>query len=331
MPPLRLLASSLALVAAAMLNPAAAQEQAQKPIGEIYASDASVTGAVKLASSGMQVMSGASVGAGQAVALLRLTRGGNMRICPRTSLSLSSARDGLMVGMNSGAVETDYSLAAGAGGDAIITPDFRIMLAGPGNIHIAIGSDARGNTCIRPLANNSAPIMVSELMGDGTYQVGPDEQVVFERGKLANMYHVISDCGCPAPAPVMRAAAPPLEIPKIADLRSAPPPPALSIPQTQPPSPTAPLPAATAQEVHVEVDAPFVFSAEEPLPAPLEQMAELKFTSAAPFALTPAPPQRSGRKQAQKLATAGEIAQEPPRKRTGFFGKVRSFFASVFH
>ena len=101
-------------VAISLAAPCASQEATQQSIGEIFATDASVKGAVQLAGAGMQVMSGSSVGAGQAPALLRLTRGGEVRVCPSTSLSLSSSHNGrdLMLGMNAGAVEADYSLAA---------------------------------------------------------------------------------------------------------------------------------------------------------------------------------------------------------------------------
>jgi hypothetical protein len=300
----------------------------QKPIGEIFASDASVTGAVQLASSGMQVMSGSSVGAGEGIALLRLARGGSMKICPRTSLSLSSARDALMIGMNSGSVETSYTLRAGSTGDAIITPDFRILF-GPGDVRVAVGADARGNTCVRPQVDNTASILVSELMSDASYQLKPDEQVMFERGKVANMFHVLAECGCPPPAPVQRAET--LEMPKLADLKPSPPPPSLSIPVEQPLAPvTTPLPTPTPQDVHVEVDAPFVFSALDPEPAPVERIAELKFSSAPPFAINPRAPQEVALRPASRVITArdGEAA---PKKKSGFLGKLRSFFGSVFH
>jgi hypothetical protein len=323
-------------VAMLLATSGASQESVLKPIGEIFASDASVTGAVQLAGAGMQVMSGSAVGAGQSPALLRLARGGDLRVCPRTSLSISSSHNGrdLMFGMNSGAVEADYSLAASA--DAIMTPDFRILLAGPGKFHVAIGSDAKGNTCVRPLANNTASVIVSELMGDGTYQVKPDEQVMFEGGKLANVYHVIADCGCPGPLPVHRAAIPVPQAPSIASLRKGPPPPSLSIPLDAPlatalasATTPAPAPAVRTGEVHVEVDAPFVFSAADPEPAPLVQIAQLKFTSAPPFAIVPPPPQPA---ELRLPPPPVQIVEVPavPKKKSGFFGKVRSFFASVF-
>jgi hypothetical protein len=319
-------------VAIAIAGPCAAQEAT--PIGEIFASDASIKGAVQLAGAGMQVMSGSSVGAGQAPALLRLTRGGDVRVCPRTSLSISGSKNGLMLGMNSGAIETDYSLFT-APADAIFTPDFRIMLAGPGKIHVAVGADARGNTCIRPLANNAATVIVSELMDGGTYQLKPDEQVIFERGKVANVYHVVGECGCPGTPPVVRAAAVP-EAPSIASLRKPPLPPSLAIPldAPQPPQPVASAPggapAPVANDVHVEVDAPFVFRANDPEPAPMAQIVELRFSSAAPLPINPQPP-RPAELHPIPPSPAPTVVVEVTRKKKGFFGKVRSFFASVFH
>ncbi|MGB9104241.1 MAG: hypothetical protein WCC59_05760 [Terriglobales bacterium] len=320
-------------VAISLAGPCASQEAT--PIGEIFASDASVKGAVQLAGAGMQVMSESSVGAGQAPALLRLTRGGEVRVCPRTSLSISGSRNGLMLGMNSGAIETDYSLFS-APADAIFTPDFRIMLAGPGKIHVAVGADARGNTCIRPLANNTATVIVSELMSGGTYQLKPDEQVIFERGKVADVYHVVGECGCPGPPPVVRAAAVP-QAPSIASLRKPPLPPSLAIPldAPQPPQPVASSPAGApapaANDVHVEVDAPFVFSGSDPEPAPMAQIVQLRFSSAAPLTINPQPP-RPPEFQPAPLSPAPTVVVEvTPKKKKGFFGKVRSFFASVFH
>jgi hypothetical protein len=318
-------------VAIVIAGPCASQEAA--PIGEIFASDASVTGAVQLAGVGMQVLSGSAVGAGQAPAMLRLARGGDVRVCPRTSLSISGSRNGLMLGMNSGAIETDYTLYS-APADAIFTPDFRIMLAGPGKIHVAVGSDARGNTCVRPLAGNAATVIVSELMGGGTYQLKPDEQVIFEHGKVDNVYHVVGDCGCPGPPPVMRADAVP-EAPSIVSLHKPPLPPSLAIPldAVVPPQPVASAPAGApapaASDVHVEVDAPFVFSASDPEPAPLAQIVELRFSSAVPLPIDPQPPRPAQLQPISPPPLQVVVVEVTPKKR-GFFGKVRSFFASVF-
>ncbi len=294
---------------------------AQSPIGEVFASDASVRGSVQFVAGGMQVMSGSALVAGASPALLRLTRGGEVRVCPRTNLSITSSPNGhdLMFGMGSGGLETHYTLAASA--DSIVTPDFRIQLAGPGTFNFAIGTGEHGETCVRPLANNTASLIVSELMGDGVYQLKPGEARVFRNGSVSNPEGMTGECGCPAPPPVKQAAAPPVDV----DLTLKRMPPAVLLAETQP---LPPRPAPPPGEVHVEVDAPFIFRATEPLPAvPAESVVRLSSGNAPHFPLVAAPP------PPPPPAPAVVAQNQPPAKpeKKKFFGKVRSFFASLFH
>jgi hypothetical protein len=302
--------AGILLACASLLLPARAQDT----VGELYASDASVKGAVVLAAGGTQVLSGSSVSAGDAAALLKLARGGEVRVCPRTSISVSTSAGGrdLQLGMGTGAVETHYSLAASA--DSLLTPDFRILLAGPATFHFAVGVDAHGDTCVRALPGNTASLIVSEMMGDGIYQVKPGEQLMFRGGHVAHPETLEAyDCGCPPPPPnLQRAAAPPPEPP--------------AKPAATEPPPTPPQPPAG--EVHVQVDAPFVFRAREPEPPSAEMMARVRLRAVPSLPVTVLPPPQQAPLAAPAQVSRTEPA-EKPRKR-GFFGKVRAFFASLF-
>lgn len=183
---------------------------AEAAIGELYATDSTVDthtgGAIAFVNGGMRLTDGASIVIGERRALLRLARGGEVFMCPRARLSMAAARDGgsLTFVMGTGAIEANYSLSAMT--ETITTPDFRVLLDGPGVFHFALGTDNLGNTCVRTLSGNTSPLVVSEWFGDGVYRVGANDQVVFHGGSISKAdTSDVSGCGCPAVAPTVRA------------------------------------------------------------------------------------------------------------------------------
>jgi hypothetical protein len=221
-----------------------------------------------------------------------------------------------MVGMSTGSIEAHYTLALSA--DTIMTPDFRILLAGPGTFNFALKADDRGNVGVRALAGNTASLIVSETNGDGTYQVKPNEEVLFHNGKLADPDHTaLADFGCPVPPPVQRAAIEaPKEAPKAAkDANAAAP---------------APVPMKPVAEQHLEAAVPFIYQAGDPAQEVVVGVARLRLTHSPVLpgrvVLPPPPPPKE-----TAVAAAAPTPKKEPVPKRGFFGKVGAFFAAIFH
>lgn len=266
---------------------------------------------------GKRFAAGSSLTAGSDTAVLHLSRGGEVRVCPGTTVSVTpskSARD-LMIGMSTGALETHYALAASA--DTVLTPDFRILFAGPGEFHYAVSSDAHGNTCVRGLAGNTSSAIVSELIGDRIYQVKPSEQAVFHSGRIDKVDNAIpQDCGCPPPVPAMRTdasptPAPDTELPANATLASG--------------AETRPVPPSQPDDVHIQVDAPLVFRGKKHAQAPPAAADE---AAALPVMESSARPAQL-EIQVQPPPAPAPVTQAQPEHH-GLLRRIGRFFAAIF-
>jgi len=304
---------------------------AQQPIGELYATDASVKGSVLLAGSGTSVLSGSSIQAGAQSATLKLERGGNVLVCEGTKLSVNSSQSGreLLFSLNTGNLELNYPLGTEA--DTLLTPDLRLILPGPGTVHVAVRVTPQGDTCVQSLPWNVSAITISENMGDASYQVKPDEAVVFKGGHLTQAIRANENCGCPRSVPVLVAKAeppaPPPATAKPAESPAAPPPvipPKNSTDLASAPPP--PLPPSSPEQ-HLAVEAPFVFRGSDPVPDLAPNVAILRLENNKIVQLEPTVlPPPSPKKQPAK-----ENTQTARKESHGFFGKLGSFFASIFH
>lgn len=314
----------LLLLLSAALS-AAAQSPAE--IGELFASETTARGPELLAGTGMSVAGGSQLTAGKSVATLRLARGGEVRLCPNTSLTASVVdnhvpknNQELMLSMDTGAVELEYPL--NDLGDTVITPDFKLMLAGPGVFHFALGVNNRGDTCIRPLRGHSASIIVSEMLGNGVYQVKQDEALMFSGGKLSGRVPLDSVCGCPRPPPVMQAKAEELPPGEPAKEQGKP----SESSATGIGSATGPL-AERSDARHVQ--APLVFQGNQPeplpdQPEPVYTVARIRFSALPNLFLS----QESAKPIVLKPGK-GEVSAKSKQNK-GFLGRIKGFFAGLF-
>ena len=319
---------------AAILLSAPLWAQTVPPVGELFASDNGNNKAMQLAGSGMSVYSGSELSAGIAAATLKLARGGQVRICPHSGLSITSSGQGFMLATGAGAVEIDYELGQQVA-DIMITPDFNVALVGPGNFHFALGVNKQGDTCMKPLSGNDAAVTLSELLGTGMLKIQPDQPVVFRGGKVGAKEAFVGDCGCPPTAPVIRAEAQPSPTPV---------PPKNISPEPKPEDrvavasnePTSPLPPDKPGQVHVQVDAPFVFSGRTATGKPYA-VAKVQFSSLPnvyfvqekvdPVVLIEKAPEVSPKVE----ASAAQPEVKPKKEKKGFMGHVKGFFGSLFH
>lgn len=282
-----------------------------------------------LIETGSRVAAGSSVSAGEETAILRLTRGGEIRVCPGTTVSVSTSSNGqdLMLGMNRGAMETHYGLTESV--DSVLTPDFRIVLPGPGEFNLAISTNAHGDTCVGSQPGSTSSAVIAELLGNGTYEIKPDQQVVFRGGRLDSVEPAVASCGCPpAQEPVLRAEVDPKSV--IPESKAG-----EKLQLENSAGSSSPVPSESAnpgpngdagensKPMKVQLEAPLVFSgrdmakirAASVAPAPVSEVAALSWTARPPEplpAMVVLPP------------------PDPKPAHKGFFGKVKHLFGKMF-
>jgi len=270
-----------------------AQARSNDEIGEVFASDAAVRGNMILATGGTRVLSGSQVTAGLTTARLQLTRGGYVRICPNTGLSVSgwSQRE-LLLAMNSGAVELHYRNNDLT--DALVTPDFRIQFTGPADFHFAVKVDAAGNTCLRSLPQNTGSALVMESLGTGTYRIAPGAAVLFHRGRMSEISEPVESCGCGEPEHPVQVAEEHSDAPQEpADERNNP---------------------RVPPQAHVAMEAPFVYTGEAADPELFQEAAKLSL------------------REDDMLSRSMLPAVKPPQHaaKTGFFHRLGRAFKHLF-
>jgi hypothetical protein len=264
---------------------------------------ATVSGALRVSQGKALIATSGTVTAGTKTTEVVLPRRGVLRVCASTSVHLSTDASvpagetpGLMLALDHGAVETSF--ATGQNSDILLTPDFRILIGGPGSAEVKVRLGQHGDTCVDNPGANAPYVVVSSVFEGGAYRVQPGQRVMFEHGSLNEVVDQEKEpCGCPEEArpgsndfPLAQSAGlAPLEKPA----GSAPPPP--------------------TQKPQQALNEPLVYSAPAPAPesAPMPSAADNPAPAAA---ATPAP-------QPAKTASA---------KKPGFFRSIGRFFKKIF-
>lgn len=170
-------------------------------------SAAVVTGALQVVNGQALIAANGSVTSGPNPTEVALPRRGALRICSATTVKIAADASvpagetpGLMMAMDHGAVEAN--ITTGKNADTILTPDFRILIGGPGPANVKVRLGQGGDTCVdNPTAPNAPYVLVTSVFDGRLYRVQPGQRVMFQHGSLDTVVDQEKEpCGCP-PAP----------------------------------------------------------------------------------------------------------------------------------
>ncbi len=297
----------------------------QTPIAYVATEGVTLSGSLEVANGKAVVGNNGAITAGDRTANITLARGGTLRLCSTTTVHLSSDRSitdvqstALMISLDRGALEAGYT--TGKYSDVLMTPDFRILVSGPGQADLKIRVSPKGDTCLDNHGANAPYVTVASLLEGGIYRVQPNQRVLFEHGSLREVVdNEQESCGCPPPPVVSVADAGTTSTNPVAPGKpvggpsSTPADTTFPLAQSEglaPPPQTPSAPVVPSGQTHVQVTVPLVYNSDAPPPSP------------PPDATPPAAP---------PPAPAPPTAQ-PPAKQSGggFFHSIGRFFSKLF-
>ena len=164
---------------------------------------ARVTGALEVSAGRAVIAVSGAVTSGSKTTEVVLPRRGVLRVCAATTVKLSADHNislgetpGLMMAMDHGAVEASF--ATGRDSDVLMTPDFRILISGPGAAEVKVRLGQHGDTCVDNPGAKAPYVLVSSVFEDGVYHVQPGQRVMFQHGSLHEVVDSEKEpCGCP--------------------------------------------------------------------------------------------------------------------------------------
>ncbi len=175
-----------------------------QPVGTVSLADATVQGSggqkVVLAG-GRAELSGSSIVTANPGrnAEVTLTRGGTIRVCQTSVLHAArSAGDALFLALDRGAMEIRMKAEAN---DIVLTPDLRFTLESAGSLELEMRVSRNGDTCVENRGHKAPVINITDSFGEASYQIKPNQHVLFEHGSLREVVdRETTPCGCPPEA-----------------------------------------------------------------------------------------------------------------------------------
>jgi hypothetical protein len=164
-----------------------------------------VTGAMNVTNGRAFLTGNGTVTAGAQTTQVTLPYRGTLRVCTSSTVKLSTDTSvpagevpGLLMAMDHGAVEASF--ATGRNSDILMTPDFRILIGGPGTADVKVRLGQGGDTCVDNGSDSAAYVLVSSVFDAGAYRVQAGQRVMFQHGNLQQVVDQEKEpCGCPPP------------------------------------------------------------------------------------------------------------------------------------
>jgi hypothetical protein len=169
----------------------------------IPGSAAIVTGALQVMNGRAFITASGTISSASATTEVSLPQRGTLQVCAATTVKLTADASvpagetpGLMIAMDHGAVEASF--ATGRNADLILTPDFRILIGGPGNANVKVRLGQGGDTCVDNPGGNAPYVLVTSVFDGSVYRVQPGQRVMFQHGSLHEVVDQEKEpCGCP--------------------------------------------------------------------------------------------------------------------------------------
>jgi hypothetical protein len=268
-----------------------------------------VTGELQVFNGRAFITGNGSITSGNKTLAVTVPYRGTLRVCASTKVNLtvdssvpSGEIPGLMISMDHGAVEASF--ATGRNSDFLLTPDFRILIGGPGAAEVKLRLGAQGDTCVDNAGVNAPYVLVTSVFDGGDYRVQSGQRVMFQHGSVHEVVDQEKEpCGCP---------------PETKGANDFP------LAQSEGLAPTLhPAPSVEGQAGHAAQSSDaLVYN------GAAARVAQAPAAAPAPSSATPKAPAEA----APPAAAAPENPQpaSAPRKRRGFFKRLGGFFRKVF-